>query len=274
MLKEDHGSQTLAYEGTVIDIETRGDYCRKYKGDSREYKDLEMVIFGYINRQGWHIYCAPGEEYISELEERTKQLLMTLRNQHPLYAFNCNQEKGVLFHRLNERILLDKELQSEQYERKKDALRKLGIVGSYGDPFHNDRDPGLACMTAWESGDYDKAIQHNRACLLTEQELLLHGRGREPEPLYFKTEAAHHVSPGRSFSPASSNRSFQPYSRQDDNNISKAWRAGNTVNTIARDCKRTTNAIWMRLQKLGEIPAEVPYTIDKEPFTIKSRLKN
>jgi len=259
MLKEDHGSQSLAYEGTIIDIETIGNYCREYKGDLREYKDLKMVIFGYINKQGWHIYCATGTEHTPELEEKAKQLLMTLRNECPLYAFNCNQEKGVFFYRLNETIFM-KELQSKEYERKDEALRRLGIVENYGDPFHTSPDPGKACMTAWESGDFDRAIQHNRACLLKEQELLLHGRGREPKPLDFKIKGT---------SSRSVNASFKPWTREQENRVRKAWREGNMVKTIAQDCNRTPKAIWMRLHILEEIPAEIPYTIEKNSFTVR-----
>jgi len=35
------------------------------------------------------------------------------------------------------------------------------------------------------------------------------------------------------------------------------------LKTIAQDCKRTPHAIWIRLQRLKEIPAEIPYTIEK-----------
>ena len=260
MLKEAYGSQNLIYEGTIIDIETIGNYrSGSPKHDSRIYEDLKMVIFGYINKQEWHIYCAAGIKDIPKLEEKAKQLLIILRKERPLYAFNCHQEMGVFFHRLNEKILIDKELQSEEYERKEEALRKLGIMESYDDPFHMDQKPGRACMIAWEKGYFDKAVQHNRACLLKEQALLLHGRGREPEPLYFKTETIPTVSP---------RRSYEPYSKEEDNDIRKAWRDGNTVKTIADDCKRTSNAIWIRLQRLGEISTEVPYTIEKDSLKV------
>lgn len=264
MLKEDHGSQkgqNLGYAGTIIDIETIENYCREYpKHDSREYKDLKMVIFGYINKQEWHIYCAAGIKYIPELEEKAKQLLMTLRNERPLYAFNCHQEMGVFFHRLNEKLLIDKELQSEEYEPKEKALRKLGIVENYGDPFYTDPKPGKACMIAWENGYFDKAIQHNRACLLKEQALLLHGRGIKPVPLDFKIESS---------SSTSLNASFQPWTKEQENCVRKAWRDENMLKTTAQDCRRTPKAIWIRLQRLKEIPAEIPYTIEKDSFTIR-----
>jgi len=265
MLKEDHGSQksrNLVYAGTIIDIETIGNYRRREypKHDSREYKDLKIVIFGYINKQEWHIYCAAGIKDIPELEEKAKQLLTTLRNERPLYAFNCHQEMGVFFHRLNEKILMDKELQSEEYEPKEEALRKLGIAESYGDPFHTNQKPGAACMRAWESGDFDRAIQHNRACLFKEQALLLHGRGIKPVPLNFRIEAS---------SSASLNASFQPWTKEQENCVRNAWREGNMLKMIAQDCKRTPKAIWIRLQRLKEIPAEIPYTAEKDSFTIR-----
>ncbi len=267
MLKEYHGTQNLNYVGTIIDIETRNDYCRIYKcndpnkpRDSREYKDLEMVIFGYINKQEWSIFCAEGIEDIPKLEEKTKQLLVALEKERPLYSFNCHQEMSVFFHRLNLKILFDKELQSEEYESKENALRKLGIVISYGDPFYAAPKPGQACMVAWENGDFDKAIQHNQACLLKEQALLLHGRGTKPIRLDFRAATDSFISPSAS---------FRLWTKEQENYIKQAWREGKTLNAIAQECKRTPNAIWMRLQKLNEIPYHIPYKIEGNSYTIR-----
>ncbi len=41
------------------------------------------------------------------------------------------------------------------------------------------------------------------------------------------------------------------------------------VKTIAQDYNRTPKAIWMRLQILKEIPPEIPYTIEKDSFTVR-----
>jgi hypothetical protein len=144
------------------------------------------VIFGYINKQGFHIYCAKGKEGIAELQEKTRQLLILLENERPLCAFNCHQEMSVFFHHLNKQLYFDKELQSREFESKEEALRISGINYNFSDPFQNAPKPGYACQLAWLAGRYDSAIQHNRACLLKEQELLLKGRGVTPLPLDFK----------------------------------------------------------------------------------------
>ena len=54
MVKQLHENQNLSYIGTIIDIETIGEYCRAYKGDSREYESKEMAIkcSGIINSYG------------------------------------------------------------------------------------------------------------------------------------------------------------------------------------------------------------------------------
>jgi len=259
MLKEYHKNQNLSYTGTIIDIETIDDFCDKYKGDSREYKDLKMVILGYINRKSLHIYCAQGHEDIPILEEKTKQLLETLDKERPLYAYQCHNEMGVFFHRLNLKILFDKELQTDR-ESKEHALRRLGIFDSFGDPFHNEPKPGNACRIAWLHGYFDNAIKHNCACLLKEQALLLKGHVVAPRPLDFAGIDA----PSRSPSLA-----FQPWTREQEDCVKKAWNDGKTLKTIAQDCGRTPNAIWMRLQRLNEIPSDIPYTIEKEAWTLK-----
>jgi hypothetical protein len=272
MLKECHGNQELDYTGTIVDIETKGDYCRQYKcrtgdinipRDSREYQEHKLTIFGYINRQGFHVYCAQGNESIQELEEKARQLLTRLDKERPLCALNCHQEMSVFFHQLNLKIPFDKELQSREYESKEDALRSVGIFNSFGDPFQNEQKPGFACQIAWLNGHYDKTIQHNRACLLKEQALLLKGRGITPIPLDFKETDSSYIRRDLSLS-------NQPWTREQDENLKKAWSNGETIKSIARECKRSENAVWMRLRnKLGLIPLDIPYTLEKESWTIK-----
>jgi hypothetical protein len=265
MLLERHEDKDSSFIGTIIDIETTGGYCKYHLGstknsrDSREYKDLKMVIFGYMNKQGLHIYCAKGIEAIFEVEEVAKQLLATTAKERPIYAFNCHQEMGVFFHQLNIEIRFDKELQSREFERKEDALHSLGIFDSYGDPFHSKFKPGNACRLAWESHHFNEAILHNRACLLKEHELLLKGRGITPIPLELRT------------TDSSSTKAFRPWTKHDEDYIKKAWSDGKTLKTIAQteECKRTTRAVWLRLQRLEEIPADIPYTIEKESWTIR-----
>jgi hypothetical protein len=266
MLLEHHEDKDLNFAGTIIDIETTGEYCRAYKirdtripRDSREYKDLKIVIFGYMNKKGLHIFCASGNEDIPELEKVTKQLLVVIVNERPLYAFNCHQEMSVFYHHLNLEIRFDKELQSEEFENKEKALRSLGILDSYGDPFHNEYKPGNSCRIAWENDYFEKAIQHNRACLLKEHELLLKGRGIVPIPLEFKTINS------------SLTKAFEIWTKSQEDYIKKAWSDGKTLIIIAQseECKRTPRAVWLRLQRLNVISPDIPYTIEKNSCTIR-----
>ena len=165
------------FEGTIIDIETVGDFCNFY--DSRRYKDITQVIFGYINKQHLHIYCAKGAEGITKLQESTKNILDTL--ERPFYAFNADFESSVWFHQLGKKVVFDGELNKEKYEKKSDAVSNLGIP-NYEDPFY---DNGLLCKEAWERGEFRKAIAHNKACLLKERDILLKRRPRTPNELNF-----------------------------------------------------------------------------------------
>ncbi len=70
MLKENHGNHNSTYTGTINDIETIADCRSGYpKRNSREYEELKIVIFGYINIQKSCIDCAEGIEDIPKLEE-------------------------------------------------------------------------------------------------------------------------------------------------------------------------------------------------------------
>jgi len=172
--KEDISSN---FEGTIIDIETIGEFRNQYP-DSRRYKDIQLVIFGFINRHVLQILCAKGMGAIDELRERTGKIIDSL--ERPFYAFNCNFESGVLFYELGKEIVFDGELQ-ETYESKARAVRDLDIP-NYDDPFY---DKGLWCMNAWEAGEFEQAIAHNRACLLKERDILIK-RGRiKPDELRF-----------------------------------------------------------------------------------------
>jgi len=65
--KEDISSN---FEGTIIDIETIGEFRNQYP-DSRRFKSIQLVIFGFINRYALQILCAKGMGAIEELRERT-----------------------------------------------------------------------------------------------------------------------------------------------------------------------------------------------------------
>ncbi len=167
MKQEFHEKMESSFAGTVIDIETIGDFNQFYKFDSRRYKDIKQVILGYINQEYLHIYCAQSDQEIEELRQKTPEILGSLKR--PLYAFNCEFESGVWFHHVGIKIDFDGELQGERFESKKNAVRLLRI-SNYEDPFF---DLGYKCMAAWQARDFAKAIAHNRACLLKERDILL-----------------------------------------------------------------------------------------------------
>jgi len=172
--KEDISSN---FEGTIIDIETIGEFRNQYP-DSRRYKNFRQVIFGFINSYGLQIFCAKGMEAISELKEKAKEIFDGL--ERPFYAFNSEFERGVLFYELGREIDFGGELQ-EGRESKANARSYLGIP-NYGDPFY---DRGLWCMNAWHNGEFDAAIAHNRACLLKERDILIKRGFRKPDELKF-----------------------------------------------------------------------------------------
>ena len=165
------------FQGTIIDIETIGEFLNQYQ-DSRRYRNIKLVIFGFMNRQGIHIFCAKGALAIDELKEETRKMIDSL--ERPFYAFNSDFERGVLFYELGREIDFDGELQ-EGRESKARAVSDLAIP-QYNDPFF---DNGLLCMRAWENGEFDSAIAHNRACLLKERDILLKRKSRIPDELRF-----------------------------------------------------------------------------------------
>jgi len=178
ILKEDIISE---FEGTIIDIETVGKFDGRYRytNDSREYQYIQQVIFGSINSHALHIFCAKGMEAISQLKEKTEGILDSL--ERPFYAFQSEFERGVFFHQLGKRIDFDGELQRYRGEAKGNARTELDIP-NYGDPFN---DVGKLCMQAWLREEFDRAIAHNRACLLKERDILTKRGFREPDELNF-----------------------------------------------------------------------------------------
>lgn len=164
------------FEGTIIDIETIGEFCN-YR-DSRHYQNIIPVIFGYIDKNGLKIHCTRRTESIEKLKNMiVTRILPQLRK--PLYAFNCDFEKGALFHNCGSTIVFDGELNAKKYEKKKDVVASLGIE-NYDDPFYDD---GKKCKQAWEEGDTKLSIRHNRSCLLKERDILLKRGHRTPDEL-------------------------------------------------------------------------------------------
>lgn len=166
-------------DGTVIDIETIGDFDRQYRGDSREYRNLKQIILGYIDGKKLCIYCANDTKGITELVQLTKDILQNLKR--PYYAFNCAFESSVWFHHIGIGINFDGELQKYRFEQKKEAVLTLKIP-NYDDPFF---DNGFKCIEAWNCGNIKHTIAHNRACLLKERDILIKRGYRDPDILEF-----------------------------------------------------------------------------------------
>jgi hypothetical protein len=169
----------IDFEGTIVDIESIGEFNQQFKYDSRHYKDIKQVVLGYITKKKLHIYCATSPEEIEELRLKTPELFRELEK--PYYAFNCNFESGVWFHQVGMQIDFEGELQGEDFERKKDAILKLKIP-NYDDPFH---DLGLMCIKAWREKEFKKVIAHNRACLLKERDILIKRGHCQPDKVRF-----------------------------------------------------------------------------------------
>ncbi len=171
------------FGGTIIDIETIGEFDSLYRNtnDSRQYKYIKQMIFGFINKQGLHIFYVRERKEIPELNEKVADIMNNL--ERPFYAFNTDFESGIWFHQLGNKIVFDGELNKEKYESKADAVRSLSI-SNYDDPFY---DKGLLCMQEWRDGGFYRAIAHNRACLLKERDILLKRGSRKPGELIFIT---------------------------------------------------------------------------------------
>lgn len=164
------------FDGTIIDIETIGEFCREYQ-DSRLYRNLAPVIFGYLNKDSLNIYCAKKPSSLKKLQKIVVKILPKL--ERPFYAFNCCFETGVLFHAYDIEILFDHELNEEKWKSKRKAVQKLNI-GNYDDPFYG---VGRKCKEKWEKGDIEKSIAHNRSCLLKERDIFFKRGYRNPDEL-------------------------------------------------------------------------------------------
>jgi hypothetical protein len=179
MILEQIEETGIDFEGTIIDIESIGDFNQKYKYDSRNYINIKQVILGYITKKELHIHCATNPPEIEELRLRTPAIINDLAK--PFYAFNCNFESGVLFHHAGIQVDFGGELQGVPFERKKDAILQLRIP-NYDDPFF---DLGFMCIKAWNTQDFKKAMAHNRACLLKERDILVKRGFKEPDKVVF-----------------------------------------------------------------------------------------
>jgi hypothetical protein len=164
------------FEGTIIDIESVGNFSRSFpESDSRHYSKILPVIFGYITNEGLKIIYIEKKDDIRYLIEKIITVLPILKK--PFYAFNSDFEKGVLFHACRISTNFSGELNSTKREWKGYAVSLLGI-DNYNDPFF---DRGYKCMKAWEKGNIELAVKHNRSCLLKEKDILVKRGFRTPD---------------------------------------------------------------------------------------------
>lgn len=166
------------FEGTIIDLETIGKFNSFYS-DSRRYVNVKPFIFGFLSSGQLKILYVDKPVKIPLLRDKIMDILGKL--ERPFYAFNTHFERGVLFNFLSNEIIFERELNSEKYESKKDAVRILKIP-NYGDPFN---DKGILCMESWLKGDVASSLNHNRSDLLKERDILLIRGFREPDKMKF-----------------------------------------------------------------------------------------
>lgn len=171
---------TSTLEGTIIDIESIGDFNNSHPDhDSRQYIDIIPVIFGTINNKEITILYASEEKEIEELKHNIKQIIDRLNK--PFHAFNTRYETGVLFHSCGITTQFEREINAFPREKKKFTVENLGIP-NYEDPFYDD---GNQCRLTWLSGkeNIEQCIKHNRSCLLKERDILLLRGHRKPDKL-------------------------------------------------------------------------------------------
>lgn len=151
--------------GTIIDLETIGEFNRKYK-DHRRLANLLPVIYGTLSENNLCIHYISNVNEVPDLLEVIKGTIEELPR--PLWAFNYDFEQSIIYNQLGLKLEF-KELQAIPYESKRNAVKVLRIE-QFGDPFNDD---GLLCSQKWKEGEINDAVSHNRACLLKEAEILL-----------------------------------------------------------------------------------------------------
>jgi hypothetical protein len=172
------------FKGTILDIETCGSF-HKYYDDSRNYKEISPVIFGYINSESLVVRCAAWRGSLEKLCDEIRVVVPRLDK--PLYAFNSVFERGVLYHSCNLMVNFDGELNLDGKETLRKARLALGI-GNYDDPFKDD---DAKCTHSWDLecrlglGDSKSrlSIMHNRSSLLKQRDILLKRGSRAPDEL-------------------------------------------------------------------------------------------
>ncbi len=161
------------FEGTIIDIETIGNFGTPsgFFPQGRDYlsryRDMRITTIGTLSDNLLRIFIAKNEESMERFQRKATKVMRIADS--PTYAFSKSFEEGCFYWNSgHDHIDLDCELQSFVGESKKSVVAKLEI-DNYDDPFH---DIGRKCVHAFEVDDLSNIIKHNRACLLKENQIL------------------------------------------------------------------------------------------------------
>jgi len=161
---------SMRVKGTIIDLESNGDYRNFPNRDPRRYTYINPTILGYIAGDALIQYCAEGEEEIPELVEIMKETLPAL--EVPFYALNTSFEKCVIENTCGiptQFIDVRGSLRGAKW-----TIREQFGIPKYDDPFNGD---GYKCLLEWLKGNYHECLKHNRACLLIERDIHQHTLG-------------------------------------------------------------------------------------------------
>jgi hypothetical protein len=172
MVREHREHSSMRIKGTIIDLESTGEFDRAYPPwDPRQYANISPTIFGHITGETLVQHCAEGEEEIQDIVAIMKEALPML--EQPFYALNCSFERCIITNTCGQEHHFQDVRENKFYSSKWAIREQLGIP-TYDDPFHGD---GLRCMHEWHQGNYGDCLRHNRACLLIERDIQEHARG-------------------------------------------------------------------------------------------------
>ena len=152
-------------EGTIIDLETIGPLHDSIKGTKR-YREVKPYLFGYLSGNRIVQKYVEKSDHISALLEFIKETNFA-DFQKPLYAFFVEFETGVIYCSTGKRFLFDRELKKGKGS-KEELVKKFGI-SNYDDPFPGQ---GIRLIQEFENGNIEGPLQHNKACLLKERDIL------------------------------------------------------------------------------------------------------
>ena len=92
MVLEHREYSSMRIKGTIIDLESTGEFDRAYPPwDPRQYANISPTIFGHITGETLVQHCAEDTEEIQEIIHLMRDTLPNL--ERPFYALNCCFER-------------------------------------------------------------------------------------------------------------------------------------------------------------------------------------